>query len=311
MTSLPPPTTAPTGWYPDPSGHGLCYFDGHGWTRTQAPLAKVAHPTLPLPAAIGALVVLVASLLVSRAVGSLLDGTEAPEWVYLALSAGVGYGPSIAWFWYVRHTWAQESARRTGWEFRPIDLAWGPLTWLVAIVAQAGVAAIVLGFNIPLTSNVEDVAGGEITKTYVVGIVLTAVVAAPLVEELVFRGVVLRGLIGRTGAFFAIVLQGVLFGVAHVDPVRGTGNIGLAMVLSAIGIVLGATAYLTRRIGAGVVAHAILNGIVITLTLTGVTDKLNDRFDAVSPSEDLVVDQPHVAEPSGDQHHAAIRGIVD
>ncbi len=221
------------------------------------------------------------------------------------------------------------SARNTGWQFRPIDLAWGPLTWLAAVVAQAGVAAIVLGFDIPLTSNVEDVAGGEITTTYVVGIVLTAVVAAPLVEELVFRGIVLRGFLGTIGVVAAIVLQGLLFGAAHVDPARGSGNIGLVMVLSAIGMVLGAAAYLTRRIGAGVVAHAILNGIVITLTLTGVTDRLDDRFEEPArqagtltmvgmmvfadslPLEYLIVDEAHIAEPRCDQDDSAIGRVVD
>jgi membrane protease YdiL (CAAX protease family) len=292
------------------------------------------HPTLPLPAAVGALVVLAGSLLISRVVGSLVDGVDAPEWVFLAVSAAIGYGPSLGWFWYVRRRWAGGKARNTGWQFRPIDLAWGPLTWIAAIVAQAAVAAIVLGFDIPLTSNVEDVAGGEITTTYVVGIVLTAVVAAPFVEELVFRGIILRGLIGRLGAIAAIVLQGILFGVAHVDPARGAGNIGLALVLSAIGMVLGTTAFLTRRIGAGVVAHAILNGVVVTLTLTGVTDRLDNRFDepldtvtvAVLPVvapvdlplpadglalEQPVVDQTHFTEPCGDQHHTALVDILD
>jgi membrane protease YdiL (CAAX protease family) len=328
MTSFPPPSTAPAGWYPDPSGHGLCYFDGTGWTRLGAPPVAAPHPTLPLPAAVGALVVLAASLLISGLVGELVDGVDAPEWVFLALSATIGYGPSLGWFWYVRRQWADGQARHTGWQFHPIDLAWGPLTWLAAIVAQAAVAAIVLGFDIPLTSNVEDVAGGELTTTYVVGIVLTAVVAAPFVEELVFRGIILRGLVGRVGAIAAIVLQGFLFGIAHVDPVRGAGNIGLAMVLSAIGMVLGGTAFLTRRIGAGVVAHAILNGVVVTLTLTGVTDRLDNRFDdqlndravvvavAVAvmgqlPLEQLVVDETHVAEPGGHQHHSALARIID
>jgi len=331
MATFPPPSTAPAGWYPDPSGHGLCYFDGTGWTRlgaqsAAAPPFSVPHPTLPLLAGVGALIVLAASLLVSRLVGSLTDGVQAPEWVFLALSAAIGYGPSLGWFWYVRRRWADSRARNTGWQFHPIDLAWGPLTWLAAIVAQAAVAAVVLGFNIPLTSNVEDVAGGEITTTFVVGIVLTAVVAAPIVEELVFRGIILRGFIGRMGAIAAIVLQGILFGVAHVDPARGTGNIGLAMVLSAIGMVLGTTAYLTRRIGAGVLAHAILNGIVVTLTLTGVTDRLNNRFDepldtvVVAPTvvvsdlltlEQLIVDEPHPAEPRGDENDAAAASVID
>jgi hypothetical protein len=103
----------------------------------------------------------------------------------------------------------------------------------------------------------------------------------------------------------AIVLQGVLFGVAHVDPVRGVGNIGLAMVLSGVGVALGGAAYLTHRLGPGVIAHAILNAVALTIALTGAFDDVENPFEGASPSagELAVVDQAHAAEPGGDQQH--------
>jgi membrane protease YdiL (CAAX protease family) len=67
----------------------------------------------------------------------------------------------------------------------------------------------------------------------------------------------------------------VLFGVAHVDPVRGWGNVGLAIVLSGVGIAFGAAAYFVRRVGATVIAHAIFNGIVMLIVLTGVLENLD------------------------------------
>ena len=36
--------------------------------------------------------------------------------------------------------------------------------------------------------------------------------------------------------------------MAHFDPIRGTGNIGLILVLASVGCMLGAAAYLFRRI---------------------------------------------------------------
>jgi hypothetical protein len=107
----------------------------------------------------------------------------------------------------------------------------------------------------------------------------------------------------------AIALQGVLFGVAHVDPVRGVGNVGLAIVLSMVGVAFGAAAYLLRRVGPTIVAHACFNGFVMLLLLTGVRDRVlennPDPFDLVGRSvaeQVAVVDQTDVVEPdrSGD-----------
>ena len=77
------------------------------------------------------------------------------------------------------------------------------------------------------------------------------------------------------------------------------------MILSGVGISLGTGAYLLRRIGPTVVAHAIFNGVVMILLLSGIRDRLiednPDLFDETrSVAEQVaVVDQPHVAEPHG------------
>jgi membrane protease YdiL (CAAX protease family) len=70
----------------------------------------------------------------------------------------------------------------------------------------------------------------------------------------------------------AIGLQGLLFGFAHSDPSRGAGNLGLALVLSGVGVALGTSAYLLRRIGPTVIAHAIFNGVVLIIILSGLLD---------------------------------------
>ena len=62
-------------------------------------------------------------------------------------------------------------------------------------------------------------------------------------------------------------MQGVLFGLAHVDPARGAGNIGLVLVLAAVGVAFGGAAYLLRRIGPTIIAHAIFNGVVMAVVL--------------------------------------------
>jgi membrane protease YdiL (CAAX protease family) len=131
------------------------------------------------------------------------------------------------------------------------------------------VGVIVVVLHIPFTSNVRNVSDLHADRGYVVSLLVLAVVAAPIAEEIVFRGVVLRGLLSRYGPVVAVGLQGVLFGLAHFDPVRGTGNIGLILVLGAVGCVLGGAAYLFRRIAPTMIAHAILNAIAMALALSG------------------------------------------
>jgi hypothetical protein len=67
----------------------------------------------------------------------------------------------------------------------------------------------------------------------------------------------------------AVGVQGALFGLAHFDPIRGRGNIGLILVLGAVGCVLGGAALLIRRIAPTMIAHAILNGVAMMLALSG------------------------------------------
>ncbi len=60
---------------------------------------------------------------------------------------------------------------------------------------------------------------------------LEAVIIAPLVEELTFRGLVLRRLAARWGSTTAIIVSSVVFGALHVDIVVQTTIAGLAMAL--------------------------------------------------------------------------------
>jgi hypothetical protein len=197
--------------------------------------------------------------------------------------------------------------------FRWSDAGWGPVIWIAALVVQIAVAALIIVFDVPLTSNTERVSDIDADRAYVIALAITAVVAAPLVEEMVFRGVVMRGLRARLGAVATVALQAVFFGAAHFDPVRGAGNIGLVMVLSAVGAAFGLGAYLLRRIGPTILAHAIFNGVVLIIVLTGANE--SSDFELGSPSsceatvdECAVVDQSHVAEPHRDQQ---ARSLVD
>lgn len=261
-------------------------------------------PTLPVVAAVGAVGVLSGSLIVSKYVLDSIVGFGWPVALYVALLATLGYGPSLWWCRFASRRWGTgDLGTDIGLTPRVGDLGWGPVIWLGAIGAQIVAGAVIVALGVPLVGNTEGIEEISADRTYVVSLVVTAVIAAPVVEEMVFRGVVMRGLRSRLPIVAVVVLQGLLFGAAHIDPVRGVGNIGLVLVLAGVGVAFGVAAALLGRIGPSMVAHALFNGAVLLVVLTGVADRLDER--SVSVREQVgVVDQADLAEPGrhGDAH---------
>ncbi len=257
--------------------------------------------TLPLAAAVGAIVVLSMSLIVSKYLLDVLVDLDWPVAVYVALLAVVGYGPSVGFCRFASRRWGTgDLGTDIGLTPRLADLGWGPVIWFGALGAQLAVGAIVVALRVPLIGNTEGIDQISADRTYVVSLVITAVIAAPIVEEMVFRGVVMRGLRSRLPLAVVIVVQGLLFGAAHVDPVRGAGNVGLVLVLSGVGIAFGIAVALLGRIGPSIVAHAIFNGAVLLIVLTGVADRLQGDASTSTGEQVGVVDQADVAESGSD-----------
>lgn len=214
-----------------------------------------------------------ASLTFARWLLERLVDEQWPIAAYVALSAAIGYGPVLLWcVLATRHVSDAPWHRRFALDARPVDLGWGPVVWLATYGVQLVVAIVIIATRIPVRSNLDGIQDGAWNRTYVVSTLLLAVVAAPIVEEIAFRAVVLRSLLSRCAPVLAIGLQAVLFGLAHVDPVRGRYNVGIVLVTGAIGASFGAAAYWFRRIAPTMIAHALINGVALTLVLTGAVD---------------------------------------
>lgn len=90
-----------------------------------------------------------------------------------------------------------------------------------------------------------------------VTLAVLAVIAAPIAEETMFRGVLLTSIRQKLGAAWAIVISGLIFGMIHpVGLVEG-------LALSSLGCVFGLIAVYRRSIAPTMVAHG-LNNLVAT-----------------------------------------------
>lgn len=89
----------------------------------------------------------------------------------------------------------------------------------------------------------------------------TIVVVAPLMEELLFRGLILRGLLGRFRPWVAVLLSAMLFGLMHVNPWQMVPTFFL-------GLVFGWFYLRTGSLWPCVAAHA-LNNLLFLVVISG------------------------------------------
>jgi hypothetical protein len=108
--------------------------------------------------------------------------------------------------------------------------------------------------------DLADRAGGWLTAV----LVLVVVVGAPLVEELVYRGLLQRSVSTRIGAGLGLVATSAWFALVHFSPVEYPG-------LFLAGLVFGGCVVVTGRIGPAIITHAAFNavGLVVVLRPAG------------------------------------------
>jgi membrane protease YdiL (CAAX protease family) len=82
----------------------------------------------------------------------------------------------------------------------------------------------------------------------------TAVVMAPVCEEILFRGIIQQGLTRRWGPWGGILFASALFGIIHCIPQQIVAGF-------ALGIVIGFVYYRTRSLLSVIVLHAVNNGL--------------------------------------------------
>ena len=92
------------------------------------------------------------------------------------------------------------------------------------------------------------------------------VVLAPLGEELLFRGLLLRAVWSRLGFAWGCALSSLAFGLAHLDPwFTGIWPRSIALVLVGVGLAL---VYRRWGFATAVAAHATVNAVAVIALLS-------------------------------------------
>lgn len=146
------------------------------------------------------------------------------------------------------------------WSDTGLALRWSVGLFALQVLAGGLLALLVPDLRGVAADNTSFLA--DVPPAVVVLVALTAVAVAPVVEELLFRGLVLRGLMLRTGFWPAAVVSSVLFGLLHAQA-TGLEALPLVVATGVFGLGLCVLARRTGRLGPGILVHALRNAVAI------------------------------------------------
>lgn len=170
------------------------------------------------------------------------DPADLPSW-FLLVGTAVPMGATV---------WVAQQWRGGGsLALRSVPPQFYLLTILLGLPV-AGLASLLIEvFDIP--DYLEELLQGMAQQTGVYTF-LAVVVAAPILEELLFRSIILGGFLKRYSPIKAIFWSALLFGVYHFNPAQIAGAF-------LIGLALGYLFWRTRSVWPCIVLHAVNNGL--------------------------------------------------
>ncbi|MEY2458228.1 MAG: protease family protein [Acidimicrobiaceae bacterium] len=145
-----------------------------------------------------------------------------------------------------------------------ISLRWFdvPLGVVLGVATQYGASLLyvpLIRWTSVTSEQLEKPARQLTDRAHGSGVLLLFVVVAvlaPIVEEIFFRGLVLRSLERRMSTNWAIVVSAALFGAAHLEPLQFPA-------LFVFGLVAAVLATRTGRLGPGIWAHVAFNAVAV------------------------------------------------
>jgi len=278
-------------WADDPTGrHRLRYWDGSAWTSwvsdgaaafvDPTPWAPPGPTSVPRPSptaraafpsgGIGvALAGITASVVASRLVVDNTPSFSSAATARVLLFYVLLYGGLILTCVAASGRFGTGHVRADfGVSLRPNDLGWGVLTFIATLMISNWASALWL--SVPAIDDsatrykdtVDTITGASFVVWVFVGVFI-----APIVEEMVFRGLLLRSLTPAVGSNAAIGLQAIAFGAYHLSPSLGLFNIVYFTSTAIFGIVVGWIAVRRGRLGVGITAHVLTNAFIFAVIL--------------------------------------------
>jgi uncharacterized protein len=117
-------------------------------------------------------------------------------------------------------------------------------------------------------AEASNLTGGDGSVVSIVVLVVVAVVLAPIAEELMFRGLLLRTFMHRMSFWPAALLSTLLFGGFHMYEVGTlTGAVTLACSVGVLGLVNCYLVRITGRLTPGIMVHATYNALAVAVVL--------------------------------------------
>lgn len=169
-------------------------------------------------------------------------GKEISFLVYYLLAMGI---PFI-----IAHTIKNKRTGNIKYDFNPSSMKIILLVSIATIAIQAGVILPILN-QLPMPEFMKK-AFLELANQNGVFSFITIVIAAPIIEELIFKGIILNGLLQRYSPSNSIIISSVLFGIVHLNPWQFIS----ALV---IGVFSGWVYYRTRKLMLPIIIHFVNN----------------------------------------------------
>ena len=196
-----------------------------------------------------------------------------PEWYVVTTLLGL-------WIGFIGAPWLASRTQGTRHFFRDLGVRFR-LIDLVGIALGVGGQILVAIMYAPFQHDIKNFNGpsqrltGASHGAGFVVIAIATVLLAPAMEELFFRGLLLKALVRlftklgavggarAAGVILAVIVDGLLFGLAHGEWIQLAG-------LATFGAILAAVSYRTGRLGMNMVAHASFNLVaIIAIAING------------------------------------------
>lgn len=158
---------------------------------------------------------------------------------------------AVAWLFFSSRSLARGLFGKFDWHYLVKGLLWGVGLF---IVGGVGYAMNQIVFGLPQPTETRLFASGGTSALLVVGIILIG----PILEEYIFRGLLLRYLLDKVSVFYSIIISASLFSVYHLSIFQL-----LPTFLWGIGFAF--LAYRNKSLWPVLVAHLVVNSLGFAL----------------------------------------------